>query len=162
MDQAITDYFKNKYNLMIGERTAEDIKISIGAACFPAELELSPADSRGVQGRNLVSGLPETVTITAEEIKKALQDPIKEIIRAVKSTLANTPPETTADIMQREIILAGGGSLLSGLGQLVEQEIGLPVRLADDPLNCVARGTGKTLEELKNSKDILITPTRLS
>ncbi|PRX28969.1 rod shape-determining protein MreB [Orenia metallireducens] len=162
LDDAIVHYIKNTYNLMIGERTAEQIKISVGSAYIGSNSELSLDDTMDIRGRDLVNGLPKTVTITAEEIQQALREPVNDIIRAVKSTLENTPPELSADIMDRGIVMAGGGSLLAGLDQLISQETGMPVYLADDPLDCVVYGTGKVLEEINNLKNVLISPKRLS
>jgi len=162
LDDAIVHYIKNTYNLMIGERTAEQIKISVGSAYIGSNSELSLEDTMDIRGRDLVNGLPKTVTITAEEIQQALKEPVNDIIRAVKSTLENTPPELSADIMDRGIVMAGGGSLLAGLDQLISQETGMPVYLADDPLDCVVYGTGKVLEEINNLKNVLISPKRLS
>lgn len=162
LDDAIVHYIKNTYNLMIGERTAEQIKISIGSAYIGSNSELNLDDTMDIRGRDLVNGLPKTVTITAEEIQQALREPVNDIIRAVKSTLENTPPELSADIMDRGIVMAGGGSLLNGLDKLISQETGMPVYLADDPLDCVVYGTGKVLEEINNLKNVLITPKRLS
>ena len=142
-DESIISYVKKKYNLLIGERTAEQIKIAIGSA-FPTE------DNRGtsveIKGRNLVDGLPKNVTITAEEVREALSDPLATIVDAIKSTLEKTPPELSADIIDHGIMLTGGGALLRGLDQLVEQETGMPVHVADSPLDCVVDGTGKRLE----------------
>ena len=142
-DESIISYVKKKYNLLIGERTAEQIKIAIGSA-FPTE------DNQGtsveIKGRNLVDGLPKNVTITAEEVREALSDPLATIVDAIKSTLEKTPPELSADIIDHGIMLTGGGALLRGLDQLVEQETGMPVHVADSPLDCVVDGTGKRLE----------------
>ena len=142
-DESIISYVKKKYNLLIGERTAEQIKIAIGSA-FPTE------DNQGtsveIKGRNLVDGLPKNVTITAVEVREALSDPLATIVDAIKSTLEKTPPELSADIIDHGIMLTGGGALLRGLDQLVEQETGMPVHVADSPLDCVVDGTGKRLE----------------
>ena len=142
-DESIISYVKKKYNLLIGERTAEQIKIAIGSA-FPTE------DNQGtsveIKGRNLVDGLPKNVTITAEEVREALSDPLATIVDAIKSTLEKTPPELSADIIDHGIMLTGGGALLRGLDQLVEQETGMPVHVADSPLDGVVDGTGKRLE----------------
>ena len=162
MDEAIVTHIKDKYNLMVGERTAEEIKIAIGSAHFSSKADVDKAESMEIRGRDLVNGLPKTVTITAGEIQSALQEPVGDIVRAVKGTLEETPPELSADIMDRGIVLAGGGALLSGLDNLLSEEVGMPVYLADDPLDCVVSGTGKVLEELGNLKDVLITPKRLS
>ena len=142
-DESIISYVKKKYNLLIGERTAEEIKIKIGSA-FPTED--NDGASVEIKGRNLVDGLPKNVTITAEEVREALSDPLALIIDAVKSTLEKTPPELSADIIDHGIMLTGGGALLRGLDSLVEKETGMPVHVADEPLDCVVNGTGKLLE----------------
>ncbi|WP_035570995.1 rod shape-determining protein [Halonatronum saccharophilum] len=162
LDDAIVHYIKNTYNLMIGERTAEQIKISIGSAYISDNSEISVEDTMDIRGRDLVNGLPKTIKVTAEEIQHALKEPVNDIIRAVKSTLEETPPELSADIMDRGIVMAGGGSLLTGLDQLISKETGMPVYLADEPLDCVVYGTGKVLEEIDNLKNVLISPKRLS
>jgi rod shape-determining protein MreB len=149
MNDAVVQYFRRKYNLMIGENTAEDVKIKIGSI-FPLAEELS----QEVKGRDQVTGLPKTVTISSEEIRQALSEPIKSIIELIKSALEETPAELAADLVDRGIVLAGGGSLLRGLPELLSQETELPVKLADDPLTCVVRGTGKYLEELENLKRV--------
>lgn len=142
-DEAIISYVKKKYNLLIGERTAEEIKIKIGSA-YPTE------DTEGasveIKGRNLVDGLPKNVNITAAEVREALADPLGLIVDAIKSTLEKTPPELSADIIDHGIMLTGGGALLRGLDKLIEQETGMPVKVADSPLDCVVNGTGKQLE----------------
>ncbi len=143
MDEAIVQYIKRKYNLTIGERTAEDVKIRIGSI-YPQEKE----ESMEVKGRSLKTGLPETVEIVSDEIRGALSDTVRMIIEMVKSTLEQTPPELSADIIERGIVLAGGSSLLRGLDKLMSEETGLPVHVAEDPLTCVVKGTGKYLEEL--------------
>ena len=140
-DDAIVSYIKKKYNLLIGERTAEDIKIKIGSA-FPYEDE----GQMDVKGRNLVDGLPKNVTITAEEVREALADPVSVIVDAIRSTLERTPPELSADIITNGIMLTGGGALLRGLDQLVSRETGMPVHVAENPLDCVVTGTGKCLD----------------
>jgi rod shape-determining protein MreB len=147
MDEAIVQYFRRKYNLSIGENTAESVKMSIGSV-FPLEQELA----MDVKGRDLLTGLPKTVAISSEEIRTALGDPVRKIIEVVKSVLEETPAELSADLVDRGIILSGGGSLVKGLPELISQETELPVNLADDPLTCVARGTGAYLEELDNIK----------
>lgn len=156
MDEAIIQHIKRTYNLMIGERTAEDIKMEIGNAYPLAKLE-----HYEVRGRDLVSGLPKTVQITSEEIYKALSEPVSAIIDAIKVTLEKTPPELAADIMDRGIVMAGGGSLLRGLDKLVSEETGMPVHIADEPLSCVALGTGKALEDLDLWKKVLLNPRKL-
>ncbi|MGM9571822.1 MAG: rod shape-determining protein, partial [bacterium] len=156
MDESIVQYVKKTYNLMIGERTAEQIKMEIGSA-FPSDT----AKTMDIRGRDLITGLPKTVDITDEEIRNALSEPVNSIVEAVKVTLERTPPELSADIMDRGIILAGGGSLLQGLDNILKRETGMPVYLAEEPLNCVALGTGKVLEEINTLKKVLINPKRL-
>jgi len=143
LDQAIAEAIKKHNNLAIGDRTAEEIKIRIGSAT-PLEEELSMA----IKGRDLLTGLPRTITITSGEVTDAITDPLSEIIQAVKQVLADTPPELAADIMERGIIMSGGTSLLRNIDQLVFQETGVPARIAEDPLLCVAKGTGIALEHL--------------
>ncbi len=140
-DEAIVSYIKKKYNLLIGERTAENIKISIGSA-FPGQEE----SSMEVKGRNLLDGLPKNITVSSEEIREALADPVGAIVDAIRSTLENTPPELSADIIDNGIMLTGGGALLRGLDVLINRETGMPVHVADDPLDCVVNGTGKCLD----------------
>ena len=140
-DEAIISYIKKKYNLLIGERTAEDIKIKIGSA-FPYEDE----SSMDVKGRNLVDGLPKNITVTSEEVREALADPVSSIVDAIRSTLERTPPELSADIIDNGIMLTGGGALLRGLDVLVNRETGMPVHVAEEPLDCVVIGTGKCLD----------------
>ena len=156
MDEAIIYYIKKEYNLMIGERTAEQIKITIGSAAPEANME-----SMDIRGRDLVTGLPKTVTITAEEINNALAEPVNNIVDAIKVTLEKTPPELAADIMDRGIVMTGGGSLLTGLDKRVNSETGMPVHIAEEPMNCVAMGTGKVLEELDLLKRVLISPKKV-
>lgn len=143
LDQAIAEYIKRHYNLAIGDRTAEDIKIKIGSA-VPLEEELS----LDIKGRDLLTGLPRTVTIYSSEITEAIADPLREIIQAIKQVLHDTPPELAADIIERGIIMSGGTSLLRNVDKLVLQETGVPSRVADEPLFCVAKGTGIALEHL--------------
>ena len=140
-DNAIVQFVKKKYNLLIVERTAEDIKIKIGSAC-----EYEGEGKMEVKGRNLVDGLPMHITVTSEEIREALSDPVNQILEAVKATLEKTPPELSADIMDHGIMLTGGGALLRGLDKLIADETGMPVNIADNPLDCVADGTGIYLE----------------
>src|SRR5213083_1034728 len=142
MDEAITQYIKRKYNLLIGERTAEAIKIELGSA-FPLDEELSYE----VRGRNLIEGIPKTITITDEEIREALADSVSTIINAVRVALERTPPELSADIVERGIVLTGGGALLKNLDKRLSIETGLPVSLAEDPLASVVLGTGKMLSD---------------
>jgi rod shape-determining protein MreB len=157
MDEAIIQHIKKAYNLMIGERTAEEIKIEIGTA-YPQE-DLGFYD---VRGRDLITGLPKTVRVTAEEIYRALSEPVSAILEAIKNTLEQTPPELSADIMDRGIVMAGGGSLLRGLDQLVSEQTGMPVHVADEPLLCVAYGTGRVLENIDILRRVLIQPKKLT
>jgi rod shape-determining protein MreB len=140
MDEAIVQYIKRTYNLMIGERTAEEVKIKIGSAILPKDEQFD------VRGRDLVSGLPKTLTIKASEVQLALSEPVSGIIEAVKVTLEKTPPELASDIMDRGIVMTGGGSLLRGLDLLLSRETGMPVHISEDALSCVAAGTGGALE----------------
>ncbi|MDA8234548.1 MAG: rod shape-determining protein [Clostridia bacterium] len=156
MDESIIQHIKRTYNLMIGERTSEDIKIEIGNA-YP----LLKVETYDVRGRDLVTGLPKTVQITSEEIYKALSEPVSAIVEAIKITLEKTPPELAADIMDKGIVMAGGGSLLRGLDKLVSEQTGMPVHLAEEPLSCVALGTGKALENLDLWKKVLLNPHKL-
>lgn len=149
-DLAIINYIKKKYNLLIGERTAENIKMQIGSA-FPSE-EDSTMD---IKGRNLLTGLPENITINSAEIREALAEPLMQIVDAVKTTLERTPPELSADIIDSGITLAGGGALLKGLDKLINNETGMPVFIAENPLDCVAEGTGKVLENIEKLHDVL-------
>jgi rod shape-determining protein MreB len=143
LDEAIIQYMKRAYNLMIGERTSEDIKIRLGSAApLPKEMTME------VKGRDLVAGLPKTITITSQEIREAMADPLSTIVDAVRTTLERCPPELAADLVDRGIVLAGGGALLKGLDRLLREETGLPVHIAEDPLSAVAEGTGKALQEL--------------
>lgn len=143
MDEAIVQYLKRVYNLMIGERTAEEIKITIGSA-YPLGEEVSME----VKGRDLVAGLPKTLTITSEEIREALQEPVSAIIEAIRITLERCPPELSSDLVDRGIVLAGGTSQLRGMDKLIAEQTGLPVHVAEDPLSAVAEGTGVVLHEL--------------
>jgi rod shape-determining protein MreB len=144
LDEAIACYMKRAYNHMIGERTAEEIKIKIGSA-YPVEKETSME----VKGRDLVAGLPKTLTITSQEVREALLEPISTIVESVRVTLERCPPELSADLVDRGLVLAGGGALLRGLDKLLQEETGLPVHVAEDPLSAVAEGTGRALSELK-------------
>jgi rod shape-determining protein MreB and related proteins len=143
LDEAIVQYMKRVYNLMIGERTAEEIKIKIGSA-YPLEQETTLE----VKGRDLVAGLPKTLTITSQEVREAIQEPVNTIVETVRYTLERCPPELSADLVDRGIVLAGGGALLRGLDKLLAEETGLPVHVADDPLSAVVMGTGIVLSEL--------------
>lgn len=151
LDDAIIYYIKKEYNLMIGERTAEEIKITVGSA-FPKEQE----QSMDIRGRDLVTGLPKTLKITSAEVMEALREPVNSIIESIKLTLEKTPPELAADIMDKGIMLTGGGALLDGLDSLVRQETGMPVRIADNPIDCVALGAGKVVEEIETLKRVAI------
>lgn len=150
-DSSIINYIKKKYNLLIGERTAENIKIAIGSAYPYADNE----PSMDIKGRNLLNGLPENITVTSEEIREALSEPLSHVIEAIKVTLEKTPPELTADIIDQGIMLAGGGALLKGLDLLIHAETGMPVKVAERPLDCVADGTGKVLENIDKLIDVL-------
>ena len=143
LDEAVVQYMKRAYNLMIGERTAEEIKIRMGSA-YPQEKETSIE----VKGRDLVAGLPKTVTVTSSEIREAMLDPLNTIVDSVRVTLERCPPELSADLVDRGVVLAGGGALLRGLDRLLMEETGLPVHVAEDPLSAVAEGAGKVLDEL--------------
>jgi rod shape-determining protein MreB len=142
MDEAIISYIKKTYNILVGERTAEDVKIQIGSA-FPLEQELRMQ----IKGRDLVTGLPKSIELRSEEIREALEEPLIPIIETIKMTLERTPPELAADIVDRGIILAGGSSLLKNLDERLRDETGVPVNLADDPTTAVAMGAGKLLDE---------------
>ena len=143
-DDTIVAYMKRAYNLMIGERTAEEIKITVGSA-FPLEEELS----MDVKGRDLSAGLPRIMTVRSEEIRDALKEPLNNILESIRLTLERCPPELSADLVDRGIVVAGGGALVRGIDQLIAKETGLPVHIADSPLTAVAEGTGKVLQELQ-------------
>jgi len=150
MDEAIINHIKREYKLLIGQQTAEEIKLEVGSA-FPLKEEVQAE----VRGRDMLTGLPKTVILSSEEVRHALEDPVNQIIDAIKSTLGKTPPELAADIMDRGIVLAGGGALLQGLDQRLRQETHMPTHLAESPLTCVAVGSGRSLEEfeaMRNSK----------
>lgn len=152
MDRAIVQYVKRKYNLLIGERTAESIKIEIGCAMLDDQ---DSSQSVLVKGRDLVSGVPKTISITCAEVNEALLETISSIVEVVRVALENTPPELSSDLVDRGITMAGGGSLLRGLARLISKVTGLPVRVADDPLFCVVNGAGMVLERLDFFKDAL-------
>jgi rod shape-determining protein MreB len=143
MDEAIIQHIKREYNLLIGERTAEEIKITMGSALSTGE-----ESTMEVKGRDLVAGLPRTLTISSEEVRQALQDPVNDIVEAVRVTLERCLPELSADLVDRGMVLAGGGALLRGLDILISEKTGLPVHIADDPLSAVAEGTGIVLHEI--------------
>jgi rod shape-determining protein MreB len=151
-DESLVKYVKREYNIMIGERTAEEIKVNIGTA-FSGGRE----ETMEIRGRDLISGLPKTMRISSRETSEALVEPVSLIVDCVKSVLEKTPPELAADIVDRGIVMTGGGSLLHGLDTLINQETGIPTYLADDPLSCVALGTGKALESLESIQDSLTT-----
>ncbi|MDP1809386.1 MAG: rod shape-determining protein [Actinomycetota bacterium] len=150
-DEAIVAHVKKEYNVMIGERTSEEIKMEIGSA-YP----LPEEEDVEVRGRDLLSGLPKNVVLSSEEIRVAIEEPLTQIITAIKSTLEKTPPELSSDIMDRGIVLTGGGSLLKGLDERLRQETGIPVHVTEDPLSCVVIGAGKSLEELNLLRRISI------
>lgn len=151
-DEALVRYVKKEYNIMIGERTAETLKVNIGTA-FPTGRE----ETMEVRGRDLVSGLPKTMRISSAETRQALAESVALIVHCVKSVLETTPPELAADIMDRGIVMTGGGSLLFGLDKLINQETGIPTYLAEDPLSCVVLGTGKALDSLETIQDSVTT-----
>src|SRR5450756_1030006 len=152
MDESIINYIKRDYQLMIGERTSEVLKVNIGSA-FP----LGDDDLEGeIKGRDLASGLPKTVVVTAEEIRQAIDEPVTQVVQTVKDALDKTPPELASDIMDQGIVMAGGGALLRGLEDRIRHETGMPIYTAKDPLLCVAMGSGKCLEEFDIMKKVLI------
>ncbi len=152
MDQGIVQFVRRNFNLLIGDRTAEDIKIAMGSA-YPL-----PDDKKfHVRGRDLMTGLPKTVEMTTIQVREALADTVVAIVTTVKATLEETPPELITDIMDRGVILAGGGALLRGLDELIAHETMMPVYVAEDPLTTVVRGTGLVLEELDTLKRVVIT-----
>jgi len=151
MDEAISQFIKRKHNLLVGERTAELIKITIGSA-YPGD----DIQTMEIKGRDLVAGIPKTVMITDEEIRDSLLDPINQIVEAVRVSLERTPPELASDIVDRGIILSGGGALLRSLDSLLKEETGLPVMLADDPLTSVVMGAGKTLDEISLLRQVTV------
>ncbi|HKL49266.1 MAG TPA: rod shape-determining protein [Desulfuromonadales bacterium] len=153
LDEAIVHYMKRKYNLLIGERTAEQIKIEIGSA-FPSEN--SEDETLEVKGRDLVTGIPKTLTIDSNEVREAISEPINAIVEAVRIALERTPPELAADIVDKGIVLAGGGANLRNLDHLLRQETGLPVVIAEEPLSCVVLGSGKVLDHIDLLKRVAI------
>jgi rod shape-determining protein MreB len=155
LDESIINYIKKEYSLMLGERTSEEIKMAIASA-FP----LPEEKQAEIRGRDLVTGLPKTIVVSAEEIRRAIEEPVNAIVDAVKNTLDKTPPELAADIMDKGIVLAGGGSLLKGLDERLKHETGMPIHIAEDPLFAVAVGSGKCLEEFESLKRVLISSTR--
>jgi len=155
LDQAIITFGKKEYSLMLGERTAEEIKMAIGSA-FPADDE----PHAEIRGRDLVSGLPKTVVISAAEVRKAIEEPVNLIVDAVKNTLDKCPPELAGDVMDRGIALTGGGALLRGLESRIREETGMPVQVADNPLDSVVLGTGKCVEDFETLRQVLVPDTR--
>lgn len=158
MDQAISNYIRKKYNLAVGDVTAEEIKIKIGTA-----VPLNPTDELSIEihGRDMITGLPKSLTVTSNETAEAVKNELEQIISAVKSVLEQTPPELSADIIDQGMIMTGGGSLLRNLDKLITESTGVPCYLADDPLTCVARGTGTALEHLDDyKKSILYTKSK--
>ncbi len=157
MDEAIAQYIKRAYSLLIGDRTAEDIKIKIGSAILDGQPE-----TYDVRGRDLITGLPKTVVISSEEVRSALAETLAKIVEAVRVCLEKTPPELAADIMDRGIVMAGGGSMLRGMDRLISKETGIPVILADQPLQAVALGTGKALENIEILRRMPLPSRRMS
>ena len=151
LDEAIINYVKKEFALALGERTAEELKITLGSA-YPLEEEVQAE----IRGRDLVTGLPKTVVISSAEVREAIEEPVQAIVDAVKTTLDRTPPELAADIMEQGIVLTGGGALLLGLDARLQAETGMPIVVARDPLNCVAIGSGQCLEEFDALKRVLI------
>ena len=151
MDEAIIQHIKRRYNLLIGERTAEEIKIEIGNA-YPFEVPRSMK----VKGRDMIAGVPRTVDISSEEVREALSEPVSAIVDAVRVALERTPPERAADIVDKGIVLAGGGALLGNLDMVLREETRLPVMIAEDPMSCVVLGTGRVLDELELLKAVAI------
>lgn len=151
LDEDIVNYIKREMNLAIGETTAEEIKQQIGCA-MPLMTEMSME----IRGRDLTNGLPKNIVVTSKQIEEALKESINEIVESVKSTLEKTPPELASDIMEKGIVIAGGGALIQNIDKLLSIKTGMPVYIAEDPLECVVKGTGKTLEDLERLKDVLI------
>ena len=155
MDQDIVTFARREYNLFLGERTAEDIKIAIGSA-YPGEWD---AQRVSLRGRDLLTGLPRSVEVGADQIREAIEPSVQQIVDTIKDTIEETPPELVADIMDQGIVLAGGGALLQGLDRRVAEATQMPVHVADDPLTCVVRGTGIVLEELDIMERTLVAET---
>jgi rod shape-determining protein MreB len=155
LDQAIITFGKKEYSLMLGERTAEEIKMALGSA-YPSEDE----PHAEIRGRDLVSGLPKTVVISAAEVRKAIEEPVNLIVDAVKNTLDKCPPELAGDVMDRGIALTGGGAMLRGLEARIREETGMPVQVADNPLDSVVLGTGKCVEDFETLRQVLVPDTR--
>jgi rod shape-determining protein MreB len=155
LDEAVIQHVKKEYSVLLGERTAEAIKLAVGSA-FPTADDMMAE----IKGRDMVSGLPKTVHITAEEVRRAIEEPVNAIIDAVHNTLDRCPPELAADIMDKGIVLTGGGALLKGLDERLKHDTGMPVRVAENPLSCVAIGSGKCLEEFEVLKRVLVSSSR--
>jgi rod shape-determining protein MreB len=155
MDEAIMLYLKKNYNLLIGERTAEEIKIKIGSA-FPLDEE----ESMEIKGRDLVAGIPKTMKLSSVQVREALSEPVDTIIQAVRQALEETPPELAADILDKGIVVTGGGALLKGMDRRLREETNLAINIAEDPLTCVVRGTGKVLEDMSHFSKVLIKSRR--
>jgi rod shape-determining protein MreB len=151
MDEAIISYMKRKYNLLIGEQTAERVKITIGTA-YPEER----VDTMEVKGRDMLAGMPKTIVVNSAEIREALSEPINAIVEAVMLALEKTPPELSADIVDKGIVLTGGGALLRNIDVLLREETGLPVTVSDDPVSCVVLGSGKALDHLELLRNVTI------
>ncbi len=156
LDDSIVNYIKKEYSLMIGERTAEEIKINIGSADIDSEVK-----TMDIRGRDLISGLPKTIEVTSSEIHTAMKEPIYNIIEAIKSTLEKTPPELAADIMEQGIVITGGGALLDGIDRVIIKETGMPVNIAENPLDCVAIGTGIALDSIEVLKKTIYSSKRI-
>ncbi len=155
LDQAIINWVKREFSLLLGERTAEEIKMAIGSACrLPDDVDAE------IRGRDLATGLPKTILVSADDIRKALEEPVNAIVNAVKATLDKTPPELASDLMDRGIVLTGGGALLRGLDERLRQETNMPIHIADQPLNAVAVGSGKCIEEFEALEKVLISEPR--
>ncbi len=155
IDEAIVNYIKKELNLAIGLTTAEEIKIKIGCA-----MPLMTKESMEIRGRDLNTGLPRNIVVDSEQIQKAMEEPIKDIVEVVKNTLEKTPPELASDIVEKGIVLAGGGALIRNIDKLISQKTEIPVIIAENPLNCVVKGTGKTLNDLEKLKTILANSRR--
>ncbi len=156
LDEAIVNYIKRELNLAIGETTAEEVKIQIGCA-----LPLMSLETMEVRGRDLTTGLPRTIEVSSDQIMKAIEEPISQIVDVIKVALEKTPPELSSDVMERGIILTGGGALIRGLDKLISEKTGIPVYITDAPLNAVVRGTGKALDDLEKLKNILASSKKI-
>jgi rod shape-determining protein MreB len=155
LDEAIIQHVKKEYSLLLGERTSEAIKFAIGSV-WPTPEDMIAE----IKGRDLVSGLPKTIQLSSEEVRKAIEEPVNQVIDAVKNTLDRTPPELAADIMDKGIVLTGGGALLQGLDERLKHETGMPVHISENPLSSVAVGSGKCLEEFEVLQRVLVSPSR--